>query len=115
MFRTSHNYRAARIRININCSTHHVKYAVGYKQESNGFQWQADGRKNHCDGYEARRPNPWLALAGSLGFVGWLGAVAGFAWFGLRADGSFVWQRAWGWAGTALVLFCLWLTLVRFA
>ena len=67
------------------------------------------------DGYEARRPNPWLALAGSLGFVGWLGAVAGFAWFGLRADGSFVWQRAWGWAGTALVLFCLWLTLVRFA
>jgi len=67
------------------------------------------------DGYEARRPNPWLALAGSLGFVGWLGAVAGFAWFGLRPDGSFVWPRAWGWAGTALVLFCLWLTLVRYA
>ncbi|NQW64042.1 MAG: hypothetical protein HQ461_14520 [Deltaproteobacteria bacterium] len=67
------------------------------------------------DGYEARRPNPWLALAGSLGFVGWLGAVAGFAWFGLRADGSFVWKAALGWAGTALVLFCLWLTLVRYA
>jgi len=67
------------------------------------------------DGYEARRPNPWLALAGSLGFVGWLGAVAGFAWFGLRPDGSFVWPRAWGWAGTALLLFCLWLTLVRYA
>jgi hypothetical protein len=67
------------------------------------------------EGYEGRRPNPWLALAGSLGFVGWLGAVAGFAWFGLRADGSFVWKAALGWAGTALVLFCLWLTLVRYA
>jgi hypothetical protein len=67
------------------------------------------------EGYEGRRPNPWLALAGSLCFVGWLGAVAGFAWFGLRADGNFVWRPALGWAGAALVLFCLWLTLVRYA
>lgn len=67
------------------------------------------------DSHEARRPNPWLALAGSLGFVGWLGAVAGFAWFGLRADGSFVWPRALRWGGAALFLFCLWLTLVRYA
>jgi hypothetical protein len=67
------------------------------------------------DGHEARRPNPWLALAGSAGVVGWLGAVAGFAWFGLRADGSFVWPRALRWGGAALFLFCLWLTLVRYA
>jgi len=67
------------------------------------------------EGYEGRRPNPWLALAGSLGFVGWLGAVAGFAWFGLRTDGSFVWKAALGWAGAALLLFCLWLALVRYA
>lgn len=67
------------------------------------------------DGYPSRGPNPWLALAGSLGFAGWLVAVAGFAWFGLRADGSFVWPRALRWGGAALVLFCLWLTLVRYA
>jgi hypothetical protein len=41
--------------------------------------------------------------------------VAGFAWFGLRPDGSLVRKAALGWAGAALLLFCLWLTLVRYA
>ena len=66
-------------------------------------------------GHETRRPNPWLALGGSLAFVGWIGAMAGFAWRGLNAEGRVVRGAAYRWGGAALVLFGLWLTLVRYA
>ncbi len=107
---TPHAERLPRLHAEIAARMAAERRASGKAQPGDQARYLAQ-----LDGYEARRPNPWLALAGSVGFVGWLGAVAGFAWFGLRADGSFVWPLALRWGGAALFLFCLWLTLVRYA
>jgi len=107
---TPHAERLPRLHAEIAARMAAERRASGKAQPDDQSRYLAQ-----LDGYPSRGPNPWLALAGSLGFVGWLGAVAGFAWFGLRADGSFVWPRALRWGGAALLLFCLWLTLVRYA
>jgi hypothetical protein len=107
---TPHAERLPRLHAEIAARMAAERRASGKAQPDDQSRYLAQ-----LNGYQSRGPNPWLALAGSLGFVGWLGAVAGFAWFGLRADGSFVWRSALRWGGAAVVLFCLWLTLVRYA
>jgi hypothetical protein len=67
------------------------------------------------EAHEARRPNPWLALAGSLAFMAWIGAMVGFAWNGITSAGTIVPAAGFRWGGAALLLLALWLTLVRYA
>lgn len=65
--------------------------------------------------HESRRPNPWLALGGSLAFLGWIGSIAGFAWRGLTPEGRPIPAAAIRWGIASLLLLGLWLTLVRYA
>lgn len=67
------------------------------------------------DGYEARRPNPLLGLAGSLTFLAWLAAIVGFAWNGFDANGRVRSPVALRWGLAAGALLAVWLVLVRYA
>jgi hypothetical protein len=67
------------------------------------------------DGYESRRPRPWLGLLGSLSFVGWIAAMFRLAGTGLTPDGRLVGPRVWLWGGVSVAAFVTWLLAVRHA
>lgn len=86
------------------------RQATGQAQPGDEARYRAQ-----LDGFESRRPNPFLGLGGSLAFLGWFGAIVAFAWRGFDADGRLQPRSALKWGVAAAMLFATWLVLVRYA